>query len=764
MNKKFKFLTVLLALVMTIGVFAPFSARAAEATETKTVTLHKLLMTKAELDAWDSDKVEENGYDATQDLEGLNGILKKINEKAEKVEEIPNVYFALKFGEGHKGYLETPEVKDGEGKVTKPAVKYTDGETLDGTKTTPDKAPETIEAGKYYVKAKGTEGEDKLTPMTVTYKTKDSKENEVTETYLVATDNVDEAVGGLTIAGGLVFNTSKLKGNFIIDEESEKSTYQGDKGAKLTGSKAVPVEITLPLVNNDGIVENAHVYPKNIEDRPKIDKNFAKENGLTTVIDPETNKDVGADYANYEKQKAKATAEVGKEVKYEVKTFLPENAKYKTVIWKDSMTDGLTYNYNLDISGLKDAEGNPFAKGTDYTLEEDDRGFTLTFTDKGIEKLETALKKGSQDVYLKYSATVNSNSVVDESEKNHVTFEYKHTKTEPTPEPPETTPFNKEIPVVKSWSEGQAPKGVVVVYTLQEKVDEKTWKNVKSVTITEPDYNYTFTGLDDAKTYRVKERVSGYTPEYEIKEGKYNVTNKTNEGPKPLEPTTPEVVNGGKKFVKTNQDKTERLAGAEFYVKNEKDEYLVAKADDQEKAAAKKTAKEALDNAIAEYNKMTKEQQDGEEGKSKKAEIKALQDEYNKAYIEADEKYTWGTKDDPNVVILTSNAAGQFEITGLAYGTYYLEEKTAPAGYAKLNGTIKFEVKENSYKSFDVDINYEQDQTQVKDAKCVANKKVSIPQTGGIGTVIFTVVGVMLMVGAAFALKRRKEDELEGLA
>lgn len=693
MNKKFKFLTVLLALVMTLGVFAPLGARAAEATETKTVTLHKLLMTKAELDAWKSNEVEENGYDATQDLKGLNEILAKMQKN--EVSEIADVYFVLKFADG-------------------------------------------ANKGKYVKR-----GTDALTPADP----------------IEATDNIEEAVGGLTTATGLVFNTSKLTGNFIIDEVSEKSTYQGDKGAKLTGSKAVPVEITLPLVNNNGIVENAHVYPKNIEDRPKIDKNFAKEHGLTYVIDPETGKNVGADYDNYTKQKGRATAEVGKEIKYEVKTFLPENAKYKTVIWKDSMTDGLTYNRNLVISGLKDAEGKDFIKGTDYTLEEDDRGFTLTFTDAGIAKLETALKKGSQDVYLHYSATVNSNSVVDQPEKNHVTFEYKHTKTEPTPEPPETTPSKKEISVTKTWSEGTAPTGVVVVYTLQEK-DGDNWKDVKSVTITGPDYNYTFTDLDDTKTYRVKERVSGYTPEYKAEKGKYSVTNKKNDGPKPLEPTTPEVVNGGKKFVKTNQDRTERLAGAEFYVKNKAGQYLAIKTTND---TAKEAAKTALDEAVKAYNELSAEDQKGAKGTQAKNLINEKQAAYNKAFIEAAQQYTW-VKDEKQAIVLTSNAEGQFEIKGLEYGKYDLVEKTAPKGYAKLNGPIEFEVKEGSYTGVECDINYEQDQTQVKDAKCIENKKVSIPQTGGIGTIIFTVVGVMLMVGAAFALKRRKEDELEGLA
>lgn len=727
MNKKFKFLTVLLALVMTLGAFAPFSARAEEGTpntnktdkKTKTVTLHKLLMTEAELGAWDSNAVERgtakegeksNGYNGSQNITQLNKILTDMGKK--EVKEIEGVYFALALDDGQ------------------------------------------FDKDKTYNYVKALDNNNKLTP-----KFKASKPNEV-ET----TKNVDEAVGGLTTSSGIEFKTENLKGKYIIVEIHEKSTYQGEKGAKLTGSKAVPVKITLPLVNNDGVVEDAHVYPKNIEDRPKIDKNFAKKHGLTYVIDPATGKDVGADYDNYTKAKGRATAEIGKEVKYEVKTFLPENAKYKTVIWKDSMTDGLTYNRNLVISGLKDADGKDFIKGTDYTLEEDDRGFTLTFTDDGIAKLETALKKGSQDVYLHYSATVNSNSVVDQPEKNHVTFEYKHTKTEPTPEPPATTPDNKTITVTKTWSEGQAPTGVVVVYTLQEK-DGDNWKNVKSVTITKPDYNYTFTELDDAKTYRVIERVSGYTPEYKAEKGKYNVINNKNEGPQPLEPTTPEVVNGGKKFVKTNQDGTERLAGAEFYVKNKAGQYLVIKTKDD---TAKDNAKKDLDKAIEEYNAMTKEQQEGTDGTAKKAEINTLQEAYNKAFIEAAKNYTWedGTA---NAIVLTSNAKGQFEIKGLEYGTYYLEEKTAPKGYAKLSGPVEFEVKEKSYISQEVTkldykkIDYVENSTQ-KDAQQITNKKVSIPQTGGIGTVIFTVVGVMLMVGAAFALKRRKEDELEGLA
>ncbi|WP_249324564.1 LPXTG cell wall anchor domain-containing protein [Helcococcus kunzii] len=47
------------------------------------------------------------------------------------------------------------------------------------------------------------------------------------------------------------------------------------------------------------------------------------------------------------------------------------------------------------------------------------------------------------------------------------------------------------------------------------------------------------------------------------------------------------------------------------------------------------------------------------------------------------------------------------------------------------------------------------------DAQKVINKKVTIPQTGGVGTLVFTIIGLVVMTGAGVVLvKNNKKDEI----
>lgn len=689
MNKKFKFLTVLLALVMTLGAFAPFSARAEGAKETESVTIHKILLTKEALEKHDKDKK----YDGNE----IKNIKDFFGDKT--AAEIDGVYFKLqKLNDG---------VADADIDVTKDE-QWTDVAGKDG-----------------------------------------------------------KTAGGV----GLKLDTKGLKGKFRIVEDLKKSTYKGDDGELLAASKAVPTLLTLPIANDkEGIVKDAHVYPKNTQEKPQIDKNFAKKNDLKEEKPGETGSKAGADYKNYQKEKATVTADLGKKIPYEVKTKIKKDSHYKKLVWNDNMTKGLTYQKDLKVEGAG-------LTADDYFVTETDRGFTLVLKESGLTKVENAAKAGDVEITLTYSAKINGEAVVDKPELNDIALDYAN-KPGKDSEPKEFTPGKKEITMKKSWdvtgdqTVTEADKGVTAYFTLQKKNAEGKWEDVETVAKTEKDnFEVTFSNLDENGTYRIVESVKGYEADYQ----KYNpetgeieiVDHKDTDNPEKLNPTEPKVQLGGRKFVKTNNEdkgsaKLERLPGAEFYVKNADGKYLVAAKKD---AKAVTDAKAALDEAVKAYNELSAEEQKGEKGTSAKNTINQKQKDYNDAFVANATEYTWGEKTDANVVVLTSDAEGRFEIKGLAYAEgYKLEEKTAPKGFAKLQSDEKFNVYDGSYASTDAELQYNKDNTEAGYGLQIKNKNVTIPQTGGIGTVIFTVVGVMLMVGAAFALKRRKEDELEGLA
>lgn len=93
---------------------------------------------------------------------------------------------------------------------------------------------------------------------------------------------------------------------------------------------------------------------------------------------------------------------------------------------------------------------------------------------------------------------------------------------------------------------------------------------------------------------------------------------------------------------------------------------------------------------------------------------------------------------------------------------YQLVETQAPKNYAKLDQPIDFEITPDSYKSGAVKI----DQGKAVDVAEnggthteIKNKKLTIPQTGGIGTIIFTAIGLAIMASAIIAIKKRQATE-----
>lgn len=115
---------------------------------------------------------------------------------------------------------------------------------------------------------------------------------------------------------------------------------------------------------------------------------------------------------------------------------------------------------------------------------------------------------------------------------------------------------------------------------------------------------------------------------------------------------------------------------------------------------------------------------------------------------------TYKVDADGTVTEIETDVDGRFELIGLDEGTYYLRETEAPAGYNKITGDVTVTITSDLTKAtFEVAPAPSGDKLTVE----VENKTGSLlPETGGIGTTIFYVVGLALMLGAAILLITKK--------
>ena len=109
------------------------------------------------------------------------------------------------------------------------------------------------------------------------------------------------------------------------------------------------------------------------------------------------------------------------------------------------------------------------------------------------------------------------------------------------------------------------------------------------------------------------------------------------------------------------------------------------------------------------------------------------------------------------------NTSMNLKLNGLAAGDYWLVETKAPEGYNGVTAPIKITIT----KSNDTDVNnwtISKNDVQETEDKIIDIENTTgtiLPGTGGMGTVLFTVIGValVLIVAASFVISRRKRAE-----
>lgn len=455
MKRKNTLWSLVLALVMVLGVFAPLSALAdttltpndgkVPGTEGNpkniTVNVHKILMSKDDLKAHKEDKTYKPN-------EGIANITDFFGASAKPID---GVYFvALK--EGHANYDNFESLTKDQQKAVVDAIKASDKQTK--------------------LKSEG-----------------------------------------LTEGGGKLALTLQSPGNYKIYEVKSMSTYLGatekDK-AVLAEQKAVPVELKLPdhARYEGGIADEIHVYPKNTEDKPTVDKFVVNKDG----------KDV-----------KEASFDKDEEHTWAIPATIPTGFKdYEVFKLTDVIDARLSYKagqkVKVTVPGKTDIK---LEEKTDYTVTapKETKGGTLVieFTKAGIQKLAAA--EGLK-VRATFVTTINDDADMSVNIPNDVTLEYGHNpdhtgKTNPGEKPRVYTGGKKFIKIDSSKNDKALKDAKFVVQRadgqyLVEKDGKYSWKEIPNA---KP--------ADLAKDKDLKVLTSGEDGTFEITGLKYDRPNGT---------------------------------------------------------------------------------------------------------------------------------------------------------------------------------------------------------------------------------------------
>ncbi len=94
---------------------------------------------------------------------------------------------------------------------------------------------------------------------------------------------------------------------------------------------------------------------------------------------------------------------------------------------------------------------------------------------------------------------------------------------------------------------------------------------------------------------------------------------------------------------------------------------------------------------------------------------------------------------------------GFLVLYGLDEGTYYLKETKAPDGYVKLQNPMEIVIEDNDLNGY-IEVDNEELETGYLPVTISNNKGFTLPVTGGMGTTVFNIVGIVLIAAGALLI------------
>lgn len=197
---------------------------------------------------------------------------------------------------------------------------------------------------------------------------------------------------------------------------------------------------------------------------------------------------------------------------------------------------------------------------------------------------------------------------------------------------------------------------------------------------------------------------------------------------------------------------------------------------DQSGSGDNNTGNTPEDKAIVFTYELDTTKVDGQDNTTKLggAEFKLHNKDNKWATVDASGKVTGWAEAEEDGSTLTSDANGLFKVIGLDDGTYYLKETKAPAGYNLLSAEIAVVITAtttngqtwtdgvankaltNLAVTADRTAGTGDTSTGIAGITIANNKGSTLPETGGVGTTLFYVLGGILVAGAVVLLVTKK--------
>lgn len=483
-----------------------------------------------------------------------------------------------------------------------------------------------------------------------------------------------------------------------------------------------------------------------------------------------------------EDKKKADTASIGDKIQYQVDTFIPDMQGYNKYFFivNDTMCKGLTFNDDVAIK-IKDTENGDqtLTKGTDYTVSYKmlkDDPTTTDVDESGQTAIEIVFKnfiqnKGNEynynkddaGTYYKLTGTKGYTTIDPNSYDSTDTHKYKNEDNAFVVDDENGTYYKLTTgeytniakddfaSTTDKYKKENKPIEITYSATLNENCDRTALGNENNVDLTfsnNPNHNYNGDpgnpdkpGPDEPTGKTPKSNTKVYTTGIRIQ--------KVDEKNKPLTGAKFKLSGTGTKAVITQETKfTEDASGAFYKLTN---------------GTYTQTAP-VVNTEKPELNTINLYEQDGEGNALKYKQETGTDIEY--VAVDAAS----------NEVEASVDSDGYLVFSGLGAGEYTLVETVAPTGY-NLDSTEQKIVIGNVENKPDLDgpgwtvkdgdkavVNVAdtaltEDNNYTVITKQVINKKgIILPATGGIGTVLFYVIGSALIAGAGvlFVTKKRK--------